>query len=187
FSLPGDNFIDHLVKLNAVKNELNIDLYVLLMSGNDIFLNRQSPYWSNYYSEVVDSCSSEEKPIYDQTYTSDEEYSALLSKAWQNASNRCVADRLFSQLPTNSVVLLSDHYSRNKSWYDPYFEFFENHNVSHIDPARTFQIQSLKDIDKLYVSSLDGHPSALAHKIYAELITNYISTSNILDIKWQYQ
>ncbi len=181
----GDFIVDYLVDYRKAEKFYNPDFYVFALVVNDL-----APHISTYEDlkkePIIRVCESnfpEEKTNIERN--SDVDYlddSNLFDPfVLGNPINECFVKESIKQLPTEqSIYLLTESYFE---WAQERLDFFretlELEGKSIVDSKKILDLpkykKHLNDYERwnyksLTVSKKDGHPSALVHELYAELL-----------------
>lgn len=175
YALPGDNMIQQLEKYTLLSRYGNYDLYIFQFFNNDILIG-QSNYYPKLEKELLSTCSKGEY-IYDAEATL--LYETTIKNAWSNEANLCIVDEAIRRFPDNALYVFFDNYDSYSMNYNvPFADMFHKVGKKTVDLAETkVAIAVLEDLlkteksfDKLYVSSIERHPSALAHRLFADAL-----------------
>lgn len=188
FAMEGDNVVDQYLKYQAVQRSgQHIDVHIFGIVHNDALLKK------NYvYGELpgeVSSCSGE--TVWDisedwQDIDAEKEYPIRIQRSFSpDTLNACIVDRLLQTLPKEKSLyvgldsLLSEHLN-DKLMLTEYkkrgFTVLEFSPLSKEHP----EVQ-----EKLFVSQKERHPSALAHRLYAEQIAKVLREDNRFGFRQQ--
>jgi hypothetical protein len=186
-ALPGDNLLEHLIKYRAAKESLSIDLYIFVPVQNDALINTYTPYpqTTGGVDEITNRCPARKEAIFDQAKTvTDHQYREMILASWHNPANRCMAETTLSLFPPNSLFFVPDDYSDNLDSYVSYRQIILQLGFSFTSASRG---KNMKGYQKYWqepqmghffqISSLEKHPSKLAHQMYADILYQEI-TSN---------
>jgi hypothetical protein len=181
----GDFIVDYLVSYRMAEKFYNPDLYVFALVVNDL-----APHISTYQmlqnEPVIRVCEnsfpSEEANIErnsDIDYLDNEEIFDPFVLG--NPINECFVKESIKQLPTEeSIYLLTESYF---VWAKERLDFFRE--ILKIEEKKTIDSKEIINLaqykkylseyeegnySSLLVSKKDGHPSILAHQLYAELL-----------------
>ncbi|MBW7955199.1 hypothetical protein H3C66_00535 [Patescibacteria group bacterium] len=172
FALEGDNIIDQWRKYLAVqKSGTKVDLYVFAIVHNDAFLKKY-PWYGNEGQEKIDACEGEIvwdiSEDYDQVDVGAVYPQRVKRSLETGTKNYCVVQALLPEFPREHAVyidldsLLTSN-PDSLAMADQYRQFGL--------PVLTFGMLGLDNTnqqEKLFVTKMERHPSALAHSLYAE-------------------
>jgi len=181
----GDFIVDYLLDYRQVKKIYNPDFYVFALVVNDL-----APHISTYEQlkdePIIRVCESnfprEEANIERNSDVDYLENQELFDPfVLGNPINECFVQESIKQLPTEkSIYLLTESYFVwAKERLDFFREILELENKTIIDSKKIIDLpkyeKHLDDYERgnyssLLVSKKDGHPSALVHELYAELL-----------------
>lgn len=189
-AMSGDNVFENLAKYQISKKVFGeADISIFGMVANDLLLNNPYRYQSKFADKSFADCSSQ--IVYEQHSGKNPEYIEQLSyvdrvflSADYSSQNWCAYKELASQLPSEKIIY-ADLNSFNGGWESKLkiidqlrkndllvFSFEEYRQKNYPKP-----LSRLFKKNPLIITELEGHPSVLAHKIFAEALFEEITTN----------
>lgn len=191
FGVCGDTMLDNYLKFEIVRRAYPIDAYIFVVVDNDLALNSESRYLDKEYNEIVNTCAntySLEPATFNENNASQEGYEKLLVESYTNPTNLCVLDYIASHSPkSNAMYFIPNNFDENIIPYDVYTSYLRRYGLLTVS-ANT--AKSYPEYEKYWknpnhyfvVSESEPHPSALANKMYADII----SREFINNPKWNF-
>lgn len=195
FGIGGDGILDYYVKYQKIKELYDIDLYVYVLTVNDMLINKDSLFFNDPIAKTILSLCKERYGdfVYDYNmskYPDGEDYGSLTKRTIGSFSNNCVFNEVIKQLnPANSFFFFSDEYLEyNTNAFSYYRSLLRQAGFYTLSSLRAKNMEkfrvALENPDKyLLVSKREAHPSLYANEIFAELLAEEI-TSNA---KWGFR
>lgn len=201
FSLPGDHLLDNYAKYLAVKEKINPDLYIFGVVTNDLLIDYIGKYNNEEIKQEFDStCMGvelpENKKIDWKNMTDiDMNLKLFFPTLLDGTCNIHYLEQVLSKLEVDKDKIIfmsyspldkyniytSDQEFLEKKWSTPQeesnqkenfvlskFKFIiTKHGYTFIEPSHEYD----------RVSPKEGHPSAKAHRNYADVLFSYISSN----------
>lgn len=181
FAMPGDSILDNMVKYKLIKENYDIHLYIFVLVENDLIFRPKSEYSSDLYTSILESCKSEDKNM---VLTGDGlgGYAMRVKISLNNEPNLCVLRKIATEFPKNAIYFAADYGFHKSPGIDNYLNAFTNSNLNAITAQKGKELTDFDDpkywqqgYEYFRVSKADGHPSKLAHKMYAQILFNEIT------------
>lgn len=202
FGNSGDSILDYFLTWQKTKQIYNVDLYIFVLVDNDLMLE---PKKRELYeiTDIYVSCLRENNslsPVYRyddnnldewriQTNNQIEKLKENLLSSWKNPTNLCILSKSLESLRSEKAIFLVSQYyhedSEELDTYDRSLKLNSLHTLYFADSKKIIRFQHYwNNPDKNFtVSARDGHPSQVAHQIFAELLFNEI----LGNPKWNFQ
>lgn len=196
FSMGGDSLLDHAAKLEILeRNKKEMDLYVILLVINDLMLRPSDDFYkSGVYESIINYCESlspNEQTIRHPAWDLPlEEKNLLVIKnhhaSFESQVNKCIFKeslKSIKAMTNNQVIfLVSDYHKEKGSQWNMIMDFLSEENVNYIDSQSGVNLKKYAycwvDEEHLrkcfWITPKDGHPSAILHNLYADLIKNVV-------------
>ncbi len=185
FGASGDNILEHLSKYESIENFLNlgVDLYIIVIVDNDIFLREDRRYIINQAAEeIIQECSSEGEYVYNRDAVMEKlnlSYFEWLKKAWKAPANLCLFKNTITEFPQNTIYFEPKDYWTN---FEQIVDFLEEEGGFVITSKKGKNMEKYKKywndpIKNFFVSEKESHPSKLAHQMYADILYQEIITN----------
>lgn len=186
----GDDLVDNYSKY-AYLQDKHIDLFIFVIVSNDLVFNKPREYLNDRDSEIYDSlikaCMSETGvPATTVRFTniqkSNEYLTQIFLASYANPTNICVLHAVAALLPKEKAIyFIPDDVAYDTHLYD-FTSVLKNNNLfvlpSTIAKTMPEYASYFHDSDVYFhVSSLDPHPSVLAHRMYADILFREITSS----------
>jgi lysophospholipase L1-like esterase len=200
---PQDGFLDHLAKIEGIKKQTYVDLYIIPVVINDALLTAGlNRYHSAAAQEIIETCKAQ---FPDQTVLTYPDWAFVGEETFQqvsdqlgrdtfssitNSVNQCIAEMAILKIQslTNQRVIffITDDYFNDTPWQDM-INLVVRNNVYMVHSERSKEIEKYKkywqDPKKYFmVSQSEGHPSRLAYEMYAALIAQELQENKV----WSY-
>lgn len=177
---PGDNFLENTSKYYLLSQHQHVDLYIFLVVFNDVLMMPTIRYPSPIVNQLLADCAGKGTLIHEYIGEDWDAYAADLKMAWDSPANLCLLNEEMDLLPKNAIYLIGDSY-----WidYKPYIALLKAHGL-HVQELKensagieAYQKYWDQGETNFQVSQKEGHPSKLAHAMYAtylyhELLSN---------------
>jgi hypothetical protein len=178
FATEGDNIVDQWRKYQAVKRTgANIDLYVFGVVHNDALLKKNS-WHGNEGQEKIDQCEGE--TVWDVTEdwsqidVEDEYPKRVKQSVLVGTKNACVILKLLPDFPRDKALYVDlDSLLTSNPDTLALGEIYKRAGL----PVLSFEMigpDLSSQQERLFVSKKERHPSALAHRLYAEEIVRVL-------------
>jgi len=188
---PGDSILDHFIKYRIyTTHKSNADLFIFTLVDNDLLFDRTNKYDNRLSQEVLALC---DKPIFYSLpynpFISGENaiipFEEQLAQSFSDSyGNLCVLNILVRFLPRQYVIYFDvDGFRNRRGFMDQYISAFKTANLPVFSTKDYYEQHYKKDkSDKDFiVSAKDFHPSALANRMFAEVLFNEIVALGYLD------
>jgi hypothetical protein len=186
FANCGDNLFDHYTKYQLSQKILsNINLYIFALLNNDLVFNQDDRYHTNdFLKEISSDCSGDPifDPIFPEGLNADFNTPRELSLD-KNSLNFCVYKKLIPLLPKEKTLYidLGSITTKNQGMQKTFSDLIN----TDLPMMKTNFEEICTNPLLCQVSKADGHPSALIHKYYSNILFNEITTNNKLYFKSQ--
>lgn len=202
--IPGDSIFNYFKNYQKLSQITSPNLYIFPLVYNDALIRTYDTNGNCLpepdYQEIQKKCSQEfprQKIIYEpycdlthQGYTFNKKadqvfiassFADAWHSSWQNPLNMCIVNNSLSQMPTgNAIYFITEDYQNN----DPYYAILKKELSQN---SKTIVLSSSglngQPLSSLQVSPNEPHPSALANRIYADVLFNEITNNP----KWQFK
>ncbi|HWS48743.1 MAG TPA: hypothetical protein VN174_01670 [Candidatus Methanoperedens sp.] len=184
----GWNIVDYLNNYQSLSKTLNPNITIFSLVENDILVNKNDKS-SPVYNQCL-STTQNYRPVFDSDFISQNDihhllnYESFITSAWNNPVNMCILNQSLSILPKDkSIYFITTDYFGNNFLYKKYQEFLINHSKyllsTNINTLKLPKyIKYYNNIQKYFIiSQKEGHPSALANQMYADILYNEITTN----------
>jgi len=179
----GDDAADNLAKYDLLRHLERIDLYIFMVSPNDILFNETRKYSGDRFGSMRDDCLRETgmqivmAPQWSLDRDFNERYGTLMEEAHNNATNRCVFARIYDLHPREQAIYVFINESEKNT--NDFPEIFSQRGVLVLHGTDGKNLPGYKkhwEDPKRYfrISRLETHPSKDAHSMYADLLFNAI-------------
>jgi len=183
--IGGDSILDYAMRYDMVKQVYPVDLYIFVLVDNDMLLAK---YLEEKYKQtsIFRDCQErfpDQKLIYE--LLSPESYGEIrnerLDRSWSLELNLCILDQSLKSLPTNNAIFFLCQIfgeTEQKSW-NTYKEYL---NMNDKEVLYSTNSRTLKGYEGYWedplkyfkVSPNDWHPSKIAHRMFADLLSKEI-------------
>jgi len=182
--LSGDNLLDNLVKYDMIRKKIaRIDFFVFGMVNNDLLLNPKKHYDTELSRQLKASCS--DRPfVYAPGLHSglavlneDKYYEALHHSYDESYANLCLLHKIAPLLPRENALYF--YFSVKRTDGAKYIEVLKENGLTVTSPADypdIFKKYSHFEKQDFLVSQRDSHPSALANRMFAEILFQEITS-----------
>lgn len=179
-ALPGDSILDHFIKYLLAEAVLDIDMYVITLTANDLLFQDIDKYTLEkaVYEHLKKECVGEEyKPKHTvNTYI---EYFAEyeLPSFFDVYTNTCILDSVLKRFVSENMLFITlsnfqaveageehkkQRYSNPYSWVmNKYTHAIQRYGGEVLIPG---------NIEFTFVSHKESHPSATTHRQYANIL-----------------
>lgn len=188
----GDDAIDNYAKYTSITQQTEIDLVVFLPVDNDIVFNEYRKYTHDPFYELRDECVrtyhgepilnvSPKRDDYLDVLEDDEYPERIYSQAWMNPVNNCMLRNIIARYPKQNVLyFIADSYDAAEHIND-YVALLKEQGLTIItaDEGRNKSAYTKywkNPTTHFHVSRKEHHPSALAHRMFAEVLYEAITS-----------
>ena len=185
-SYPGNAVVDYYVDYLIAEKVYKPDLYIFILVGNDAFIDEPNYlYLQKNFSNLMNYCTDSfpnVDPIimFGHLWHRETEFN---NSSWTNKVNMCLVNEVLPLMPAaNAIYFLSDDYFEiNNYAYSMYRQTLEKYDKNILSGSQGKYIKKYKtyfdeaNIHKLNVSAIENHPSAIAIKMYVDILSNEIS------------
>jgi hypothetical protein len=185
----GDGLFDNYVKYQILMTHaVHVDFFVFGLVDNDLMLNNDNRYEAGISAEHSFGCPGPFVyiPRFDPTIPGGPEYERALALSYENSyGNLCLLNKIASLFPKNNAVYMSFKV-RGRSYLNTYMEAFRDHGLRVITPTDFPQVYNryrYHDPADFMVSKKDPHPSALANRMFAEMLFEELTSRGLLSAK----
>lgn len=198
FAMPQLNVNDYYDLYLKVEEHYKPDLYIFSIVGNDAFIH-YNYHKNEKETKLLHEClelNNQSEPVYDisEPEVRDKfninmgpEYDKFISLSWNNPTNICsIMDALKSLPEENAIYFVSDLNLPEHIKYElPYINLLTQLGKivipRNIDENFFYEYHKYyKNINKMYVSPKEIHPSAFANQLYTEILFDEITKKS----KW---
>jgi len=189
---PGDSVLDYLVRYNQARQVYPVDLYIFVLVDNDLAL--VNSYKEKYeQTQVLRDCRDrfpDQEPVYDlplYDYLAPEKYGEVWEEikheSWTTDFNLCILDQSLKSLPTDNAIYFVSQYYHEGDWVWKTYKDNLGKNqkkMLYITDGKTLEAYKRFWEDPLkyfHVSQKDFHPSKIAHRMFADLLSKEILTN----------
>lgn len=167
FGMEGDNLLENYEKmkfLESDKSPVKIDLYILSVVYDDMYVNDENVYTMNYGNVLAKECENLGK--------------FNVNGGFGTPSNVCLAQKILTDLPGNIIVFEPAYFVDDHSdIHNRYVKLFRSFNMNVINPLNFLGNlpKETNFISKMRVSKMEEHPSALANKIFVKTLFSAVT------------
>lgn len=190
---PGDSMADNYIKYRLINTLYpNIDLYIVGVVDNDLFINQPDRYDSALFHEITEDCRDKPffyDPPFDPSMDIEEQTRQYAQNIRQSFSeeyaNICIFHRATKLLPKSNAMYIT--FRPRDVKYDEHLkrmiEIMQENSLFILTVSQYFENMSDEEMSKkYYVSEREGHPSAYANTIFAEALYQEITQ----DPRWEF-
>ncbi len=187
----GDSIFDNYIKYTQIqKLEEPYDLVIFGLVNNDLIFSEGDSYDETQQTAIQSSCTT--GPVAWDNQMKTEEYSTVVERSFDPTSqNYCAFQHILPLLPKEKTLYYNFDEFKNDwkpiSSYGNELEkagltvistksYFESHKTNYPD------IFKPNGFDRFQVSPKEGHPSALANKMFSDQLFTEITQNK----KWQF-
>ena len=200
----GDSILDYFIRYEQLEKTNEIDLYVFVLVENDLLLveSREEIYKQTPIYQDCQSLFPKQRPIYDmppeawdqnsqnKTEMFKNGYMERFDKSWQSPFNVCILEHSLKSLPTQNAIFFVAPYDYNKGEDSTWKIYIESLKKDYKRVLFSTDAKTLPNYEYFWnnpwksfrVSNMDGHPSEIAHRMYADLLKREILTNQ----KWRF-
>ena len=182
--ISGDSILDYAMRFDMVKQIYPVDLYIFVLVDNDLLLvnHLEEKYKQTSIFHDCQERFPDQKPIYDLPPESYGEIrNERLDRSWSLELNLCILNQSLKSLPTdNAIYFVSQHYHEEDyvSW-KTYKDSLEKNQKEMLYVTDGKTLEEYKHFWEdpwkyFYVSRKDFHPSKIANRMFADLLSNEI-------------
>lgn len=167
FGYPGDNILDYLKRYREIERLFSVDLYVFMLSPNDMYAPENNPY----HEEILNHCR-EQYPGEPILYPADGDTNQNLSRG-----NICITEEAFRRLPTARARYFIMSFRKAPDIVDQAMTQILARQSKTIVTARDnpkYRVYWETPGRYFYISSHETHASKLAHRMMAEVLFDNI-------------
>lgn len=197
----SDHIVDTMAKYEYLKNHYDIDLYIVTVLSNDLYIDSFDRYENSkqIYEEFAKQCP---QPRYDTPNygNNPESYLYQLSPEYNNHCLYRESMKLLAQSDTPVEIFLYNVEPQSEKQVSTYSEFFKSYDINQYKDqaydiinrffaeearAQSLPVIDISNINAYYwesVSELEWHPSASAHQLFAESLFHELSGSELYQI-----
>lgn len=176
FANSGDGIVETYIKYLYVLKNVSTDFFLFTLVNNDLLLHKKSLYNDAIQQQAFSLCNSPlifYPPTHgNQAVPQDEYYLRVLKSYNDRFGNRCVFRFILGLLPKRRAKYF---YYGSSYWGDlDLKEALSEYEKLGLDIFSADSKITKELTNKLRVSKLDGHPSALANKLFSDAIYDEI-------------
>lgn len=185
----GDSILDYLARYEKVKSVYNIDLNIFSAVNNDALLNRDGRLENDDYKNIISDCQKKYNtdPIYDFYSDDGKKWLENFLKVGNNPVNLCVMERSIELLPTEkSIYFIPQYFWENAEDIVLYRNFLSKYSKNILLSSSGENIKEYQPLfsgNAFQVSKKEGHPSVMAHQMYADVLYREITNNP----KWKFK
>jgi len=191
----GDSVLDYIIRFNKIKQTYPVDLYIFVLVDNDLML---ADYNKKKYEQttIYRDCQKrfpEQKPVYsllvkegdaqkniNGAAASDsyiKRYVERREQSWQSELNLCILDQSLQALPTDNAIFFISQIFDN--YYKEHLKMNDKKVLSSTDGRTLNEYERYWEDPYKYleVSQNDSHPSKIAHRMFADILSKEILTN----------
>lgn len=182
----GDSMADNYIKYRLINTLYpNIDLYIVGVVDNDLFINQPDRYDSSLFHEITQGCRDKTifyDPPFDPSMDIEEQTRQYAQNIRQSFSeeyaNICIFHRATKLLPKSNAMYIT--FRPRDVKYDEHLrrmiEIMQENSLFILTVSQYFENMSDEEMSKkYYISEREGHPSAFANHIFAEALFQEIT------------
>lgn len=204
--LQAESILDAVAKIEAISKSESIDLFVIPAVQNDALLldeGRYNRYHSPAAQNIVDDCLTkypDQKPLTypnwlnvspDQVEAVTQKLDEDTSAAWTTQPNTCIAEASLTKIREitqgKTLFIITDDYTQDQSQFGPYKAMLDTAELPFV---RSIDLKESPEFEKywqhpeksFHVSAKEGHPSAVAYRMYAAVIAREL----LQDTRWSF-
>lgn len=192
-AISGDNIMENIAKYVLSRRFHHVDLYVFMPLINDVLLNTdREKYALDLYDEIIDPCAEKTgiepitaEPVDEMNEEKKTQGMRKEFEASKNSTNICIFDSVYQLLPRDNAIYVLPYEYKNENTIAERIRIEQtlHNNNLYIVYARDGKnipqyTKYWENPDKYFrVSSVEVHPSKLAHRMYADLLYQEITTN----------
>lgn len=188
----GDDVVDNLTKYKYLQQHARIDLYIFVPVSNDIVINQYRKYANDELAGINKTCEDEAGiPPTTNISPADPNYLKIMSKeyinriyyeSYANDTNWCILRAAMRQYPKDGAM----YFAADDIFWDThlfqYMNEFKKLGMYTFSSRRAmgdarYARYWTKTREQLRVSAQEDHPSALAHRMYADVLFDEITNN----------
>ena len=184
---PGDDMVENYSKYLYLRDK-HMDLYIFVPVNNDVMLNLRRDYDQKIYDMLITPCEQTTGHAVSGVGPADwnkgmKYYNRKIREAYANPSNICVLNIVAAAYPKDrAIYFIPDDYFNIDTTTHIYETALARDGLYILSSslARNSPVYGkyFSDTDRYFhVSSLEEHPSALAHRMYADVLFHEITTN----------
>jgi len=189
-ALCGDSLYDNYIKYHILMRiGARVDFFVFGLVDNDLILRNYEQYKSDISAERSFGCPGPflYNPLFNPQAPDEAAYQRAVKQSFDDSfGNLCLLNRLAEKLPKVNAIYMTFGRNSKNPLMATYMNTLRDRGLRVVtvqDYPEVVERYKKNKIESFQVSPKDGHPSALANKMFADMIWQELSDRGFLSQK----